>query len=132
MDFRRDGVPETKKKRGACRIPPRLLPHLKRAKGHPHNVGHVITWEGNNIDDIKTAFNNAVARVYLEDVTPHTLKHTAASWLMQSGLGVFKVSEFLSTSVPTLLKHYAHHHPDHQDQASEAIGARPGNVRRIP
>ena len=32
IDFRRDGVAETKKKRGKCAIPPRLLPHLVRTK----------------------------------------------------------------------------------------------------
>lgn len=131
MDFLRDGLPETKKKRGGCRIPPRLLPHLKRAKGHPHNVGHVIIWSGNSIDDLQTSFSSAAARVYLKGISPHTLKHTAASWLMQSGMDVFKASEFLATSVQTLLKHYAHHRPDHQDEAAEAIGSRPGNVRRI-
>ncbi len=131
LDFRRDGEPETKKKRGQCTIPARLLPHLRRAKLHPHDLGHVITWEGEAIADIKTAFMNAVERVYLENVSPHTLKHTCASWLMQSGKDVFKISDFLSTSVPTLLKHYGHHNPDHQQEIADAISSRPQNVRRI-
>jgi integrase len=131
IDFRRDGTPETKKKRGLCAIPTRLKPHLVRARGTGHNIGHVIQWEGNAIDEIKTAFNNAVRRVYLKGVTPHTLKHTAATWLMQSGNDIFKISDFLATSVPTLLKHYGHHNPDHQSEIADAIGARPENVRRM-
>ena len=131
IDFRRDGVPETKKRRGKCSIAPRLLPHLRRAKKDDHNIGHVITWEGKPVGNIKTAFNNAAARVFLGDVTPHTLKHTAATWLMQSGEDVFKVSDFLATSVQTLLKVYGHHNPDHQSEIATAIGARPGNVRII-
>ena len=131
MDFRRDGKAETKKRRGQCTIPGKLLPHLIRAKKYDYNVGHVITWEGEAVGDIKTAFNNAVERVFLEDVSPHTLKHTCASWLMQTGIDVFKVSDFLATSVPTLLKHYGHHHPDHQAEVAEAFSMRPQNVRRI-
>lgn len=131
IDFRREGRQETKKKRGQCTIPSRLLPHLKRARKLEFDIGHVILWEGKPVGDIKTAFNNAVDRVYLKCVSPHTLKHTAATWLMQSGSDPFKISDFLATSVPTLLKHYGHHNPDHQFEIAEAIGARPANVRRV-
>ena len=79
IDFCRDGISETKKKRGMCAIPPRLRPHLVRAKGNGHKIGHVIIWEGEAIEDIKTAFNNVVKRAYLMNVTPHTLKHMAAT-----------------------------------------------------
>lgn len=125
IDFCRDGTPETKKKRGLCAIPPRLRPYLVRASGVGHNIGHVILWEGKAIEDIKTTFNNAVVRAYLAKVSPHTLKHTAATWLMQSGKDPFKISDFVITSVPTLLKHYVHHNPDHQNEVAAAIGARP-------
>lgn len=125
IDFRRDNTLETKKKRGFCTLPARLKPHLVRAKGEGPNIGHVIQWEGAGIDDIKTAFNNAAKRAYLAKVSPHTLKHTAATWLMQSGTDPFKISDFLATSVPTLLKHYGHHNPDHQTEVAAAIGARP-------
>ena len=130
IDFRRDGVAETKKKRGKCTVPLRLLPHLLRARRMEFDIGNVIQWEGKPVGDIKTSFNNAVDRVYLENVSPHTLKHTAATWLMQSGKDPFKISDFLSTSVLTLLKHYGHHNPDHQNEIAEAISARPNTVRR--
>lgn len=130
IDFRRDGVSETKKKRGQCAIPPRLLPHLMRAKKQEFDIGNVILWEGKPVADIKTSFNHAVDRVHLNDVSPHTLKHTAATWLMQSGKDPFKISDFLATSVPTLLKHYGHHNPDHQIEIAEAISARPEHFRK--
>lgn len=131
IDFRRDGLAETKKKRGQCAIPSRLLPHLWRARKLEFDIGHIILWEGKPVADIKTAFNNAVDRVYLKNVSPHTLKHTAATWLMQSGKDPFKISDFLATSVPTLLKHYGHHNPDHQFEIAEAISARPHNVQKM-
>ena len=93
------------------------------------DIGNVVQWEGKPVLDIKTSFNNAAARVYLENVSAHTLKHTAATWLMQSGKDPFKTSDLLSTSVLTLLKHYGHHNPDHQNEIAEAISARPDKVR---
>ena len=131
IDFRRDGVAETKKKRGQCAIPPRLQQHLMRAKKLEFDIGNVILWEGKPVADIKTSFNKAVDRVYLENVSPHTLKHTAATWLMQSGKDPFKISDFLATSVLTLLKHYGHHNPDHQKEIAEAISSRPDRFRII-
>ena len=131
IDFRRDGTLETKKERDLCAIPTRLKLHLVRARGAGHNIGHVIIWEEDAVGDIKTAFNNAVRRAYLTGVTPHILKHTAATWLMQSGKDPFKISDFLAISVPTLLKHYGHHNPDHHNEIADAIGPRPENVRRI-
>jgi integrase len=131
IDFRRDGVAETKKKRGQCAIPPRLLHHLVRAKKIEFDIGNVILWEGKPVADIKTSFNNAVDRVYLQNVSPHTLKHTAATWLMQSGKDPFRISDFLATSVLTLLKHYGHHNPDHQKEIAEAISSRPESFRII-
>ena len=114
-----------------CAIPPRLLPRLMRAKKLEFDIGNVIQWEGKPVADIKTSFNNAASRVYLENVSPHTLKHTAATWLMQSGKDPFKISDFLATSVLTLLKHYGHHNPDHQSEIAEAISERRDRFRII-
>jgi integrase len=131
IDFRREGVTETKKKRGQCAIPSRLLHHLVRAKKIEFDIGNVILWEGKPVADIKTSFKNAVDRVYLQNVSPHTLKHTVTTWLMQSGKDPFKISDFLATSVLTLLKHYGHHNPDHQKEIAEAISSRPERFRII-
>jgi integrase len=37
------------------------------------------------------------------DVTPHTWRHTVATWLMQDGADPFKAAGFLGMSVETLL-----------------------------
>jgi integrase len=129
IDFRRAGEAETKKRRGRCRIPDRLLPHLKRVRRHPHEVGAVITWRGRGLADVQTSFDAAARRVFLEDVSPHTLRHTAASWLMQAGHDPWKVAEFLSMSLTTLLKVYGHHHPEEQSEIARSHGRRPRNVR---
>jgi integrase len=46
--------------------------------------------------DIKKGFAAACDRAGIADVTPHTLKHTAATWLMQSGTDPWQAAGFLS------------------------------------
>src|SRR4029450_5574306 len=74
------------------------------------------------IGDIKKGFAAACRRAGIEDVTPHTLRHTAATWLMQKGVELWQASGFLAMSEKTLVEVYGHHHPDFMREAAEAIG----------
>jgi len=91
----------------------------------------VLHINGERIKDIKKGFAAACERAGLEGVSPHTLRHTAATWLMQAGTDVWQASGFLSMSMETLQRVYGHHHPDYQREAAENIGRRPQNVRVI-
>jgi integrase len=131
IDFRRTGQAETKKKRGVVRIHRKLLGHLRRAKARQHaaDLDFVLQWNGRRVGDIKKAFGAAVDHAALgKHVTPHTLKHTAATWLMQGGASLWDASVFLGTSMQTLEKVYAHHSPDSHERALKALG---GAVRRM-
>jgi integrase len=129
INFDIAGRKRTNKKRGVIKIPPRLVPHLRRARKRGTELGYVLHVNGQRIGDIKKGFAAACQRAGIEGVTPHTLKHTAATWLMQAGTDPWQAAGFLSTSVETLLRVYGHHHPDYQRQAAENIGKRPLNVR---
>jgi Phage integrase family len=81
--------------------------------------------ERNANRSIKTAFAHAVSLAKLEGkVTPHTLRHTAATWLMQSGIDKWEAAGFFGMSVEMLDRVYGHHHPDHLRMAARAIGYR--------
>jgi integrase len=87
--------------------------------------------QGKPVKSVRTAWNNAREEAGLgEDVIRHTLRHTAATWLMQSGTSPWEASGFLGMSAETLLKNYGHHHPDYQRAAAqespEPIGNMPG------
>jgi integrase len=131
INFEVPGRRRTNKKRGIIPIPPRLLPHLRRARKRGTDLGYVLHIDGERIGDIKKGFAAACERAGIAGVSPHTLKHTAATWLMQAGTDAWQAAGFLSTSVETLLRVYGHHHPDHQREAAENIGKRPQNVRVI-
>jgi integrase len=131
ISFDNPGRRRTKKQRGTVRIPPRLLPHLRRARRRGTDLGHVIHADGQRIGDIKKAFAGACARASLTGVTPHTLRHTTATWLMQARVDKWEASGFLAMTMETLERTYGHHHPDYQRGAADAIGRRPQNVRGI-
>jgi hypothetical protein len=57
-------------------------------------------------------------------VTPHWMRHTAATWLMEGGVDMWEAAAYLGMTVATLEKHYGHHRADHQAGAVRAIAGR--------
>jgi integrase len=126
------GVRPTKKRQPPAPIPPRLLAHLRRwyAKGIVKE--HFIEWNGAPVASVKTALKTAVKLTKLPGkVTAHTLRHTAATWLMQNGVTMWRAAGFLGMSVETLDRVYGHHHPDYFSDAAEAIGRKPNRNQAL-
>ncbi len=127
---RRNGRAETNKRQPPARLPPRLLAHMRRwAQDRGDNTisrQFVIEYRGKQVVEINKGFSAAVALAGLgPEVTPHVLRHTAATWLMQGGADLWDAAGFLGMSVAMLERVYGHHHPDHQSSAVEAITAKP-------
>lgn len=117
---------ENKKRQPPVTLPKRLLAHLRRweRKQIAHNF--VVEHHGKPVKSIRTAWNSARVEAGLdEEVTPHTLRHTAATWLVLNGTDIGKAADFLGMSVETLHKHYRHHHPDYQREAAANISKPP-------
>jgi integrase len=129
VDFEVPGRQRTKKQRGAVPIPRKLLPHLKRARQRGTDLGYVLHIDGKAIGDLKKGFAAACKRAGIDGVTPHVLRHTAATWLMQSGVKTWEAAGFLAMSEKMLIEVYGHHHPDYMREAAEAIARK--SFRRI-
>jgi len=97
------------------------LPHLRRARQRGSEDGYVINRDGKGMKDIKKGFAAACKRAGLEDVTPHTLRHTCATWLMQKGVDKYEICGFLGMTMETLERIYGHHHPAHLKSAAAAL-----------
>jgi integrase len=54
-------------------------------------------------------------------VTPHTLRHTAATWLIQRSVPIWQAADYLGMSAQMIERTYDHHHPDYMRGAAEAI-----------
>jgi integrase len=108
---RAEGDKETKKRRPAIPLPTELLAHLRRWKRK--GARYVVEWNGRPVRWINEVFTAAVKDAGLEGVvTPHTLRHTAATWLMQSGVDTWIAAGYLGMTVETLERVYGHHHPE--------------------
>lgn len=71
---------------------------------------------------VRKAFSAAVKDAGLVGkVTPHTLRHTAATWLMQAGVDPWEAAGFLGMTVEMLSSRYGHHHPGHLNNAKTAF-----------
>jgi integrase len=62
---------------------------------------------------IKRGWAGACKRARVAGATPHTLRHTFASWLVQRGVSLPIVGELLGHRDPSMVKRYAHLSPDH-------------------
>lgn len=96
-------------------------------------ANHFVEWQGAGVKSVKNGFARAVevAKLDLSDgnVTPHTLRHTAATWLMQLGTDPWEAAGFLGMSVKVLIDTYGHHHPDYMKEAAGAITKKRETVR---
>jgi integrase len=120
------GMRETKKRQPPVPLPDRLLAHLRRWKRRGQRFA--VEWNGEPVKSIDRAFANVVADAGLgDDVTPHVLRHTAATWLMQAGTDMWEAAGYLGMTVEMLSQRYGHHHPDHLSGAKRAFDRRSGS-----
>jgi integrase len=79
---------------------------------------------------VRKGFAAAVKTAELDKpVTPHTLRHTAATWMMQNAADLWQAAGFLGMTVEMLERRYGHHHPDFQRDAAAAVAISPGQKR---
>ena len=76
-------------------------------------------YRGQRLQELGSSWITACARAGLKDVSPHTLRHTRATWLMQQGVDLWQAAGHLGMSPGVLQKTYGHHHPDYQGDAAE-------------
>lgn len=83
---------------------------------------YVITYRGQPIDDIKKVFAEILSEVGItKKITPHSMKHTAITWMVQAGMKLETISDLTNTSVKILRKHYSHHRPDYAAEIGDAL-----------
>lgn len=121
--YRKDGAERaTKKRQTPVRLAPRLLAHMRRWVRLGIARQFFVEWRGKPVKSVRSGWNSARTEAGLgPDVVRHTLRHTAATWLMQNRTSPWEAAGYLGMSVGTLLKNYGHHHPDHMREAAENI-----------
>jgi len=65
--------------------------------------------EGRPLKDVKTAFLNACRRAEIQGLRFHDLRHTAATRMQESGVGIVEITKILgNSSIEMTMKRYVH------------------------
>jgi integrase len=118
IEFLGKAESETKKRKGMVKMPRSLLEDMKT---WDQRSGHVISHRGQPIQRIDKAFREAVRRAGLDDVTPHTLKHTAVTWAFIKGMTLEMATDYFATSRDTLEDVYRSYSPEAHREAAEIM-----------
>lgn len=108
---------DSRKRTPPVRISARLARLMRRWKRD--GCEHVIHYNGKPVKKLKRVWAYAVKAAKLEGVTPHTLRHTRATWLMQEGVEPWEAAGHLGMSLDMLTRVYGKHHPRFQEKAAE-------------
>jgi integrase len=117
------------------RRPPTVLPENDRrmcqrwkALDAKKAITSVIHFHGSPVKKLRRSWTAIVKAAGLAgDVTPHTLKHTAVTWMVMDGMPMLTISRITGTDVVTLEKVYAHYMPrDNGSTLAEPLPRRGG------
>jgi integrase len=119
------GAVQTKKRAPPVRIGARLLSHLKRWKRMDGKRDLLIYFPGRSGDGAIQQCDRGWHKVrklagLSDDVTPHVLRHSRATHMMQQAVDPWEAAQSLGMSLKLLETTYGHHRPDWQTGAAEA------------
>ena len=125
INFAKPGVARTNKGRAHISVPRQLLVFLKLAwRRRSSDLGPVIHIDGKPIASIKSSWRSAIQRADLAGVTPHTLRHTCATWMAQRGVPLWDIAGWLGQSIASTTELYAHADPNFMEAAKKAAERR--------
>lgn len=112
---------DAKKRAPPVRLGRKILGHLRRwERADNALIKFVCHYEGRAVEDPHKSWARVIKASGLKGVTRHTLRHTRATHLMQSGkVSAWEAAGFLGMTVKTLEQTYGHHSPDHQGEAPD-------------
>jgi integrase len=124
------GAGHGNKKRSVVRLNPEMVTALQAAK-HMACSNYVIEFRGKQVKTIKTGFAAACRRAGLAGVTPHILRHTAATWAVIDGRPLQEVAKLLGDSLATVERVYAKWSPEYLKDTVGALQLGPKPEKRL-
>jgi integrase len=119
------------KRKTPVKVPPRLLRFLRYwrtadtsldEEGREIRLRYAVHFRGEKIVKPHKAFRTIRAAAgFGDDVTPHVLRHTRATWLAQAGIDAHEAAASLGLTVEEFERTYSHTSPDFQKAAANAF-----------
>lgn len=82
---------------------------------------YVVEFNGKPIKRVKGALGRAAKRAGIE-VSPYVLRHTAAVWMVEDGVPLEEVAQYLGhTDINTTYRVYARFRPEHLQKAANSL-----------
>lgn len=120
IDYNAPGRAQTRKRRPVVPINGPLLEALQAAR-KVAVAANVVEYRGERLASVRRSFAVACRRAGLKDVIPHTLRHTAATWMAQAGVSIVEIAQILGQSVQRTTERYIKHHPDYLRAGVDAL-----------
>lgn len=116
INLAKQGERKTKKRRPILPIVPELRPVVERLM--KETPGELMLPER----DYNYWFEKACITCGFHDVTPHTLRHTRITHMLQAGIEPWVVAGYAGLTIDTLINVYGHHCPGFMAQVLAARG----------
>jgi integrase len=100
-------------KNGALRILPIPESALTVLRSLPEGKAGDPVFAGVDPAFLSVYTKRVFKRIGISDASFHTLRHTAASWMVQQGVDLYAVGQILGHKTPRMTQRYAHLSPDY-------------------
>lgn len=124
VDYVKPGAVVTKKRRKKLPINPTLHSVLSSRAINPCDRSNLVVGQGS----IRAAYTAFTVSIGMDWVTPHVLRHTAASLMLSKGVPIWEVAEVLGDTPATVARVYGHSMTAQLQGAVDVLGCGPGNI----
>ncbi|MCG2673343.1 tyrosine-type recombinase/integrase [Bradyrhizobium sp. GCM10023182] len=111
------GKKQSNKRQPTVDLHPKLLGHIRRWQRLGISTTAVVEHQGTPVQRVSKGWDKVVEKAGLASdikelkVVPHTMRHTAISWMLRNGVAIDKVSDYCGVSIQIIKKVYGHHIP---------------------
>ncbi len=119
-------------KNGALRILPLSESALTVLRSLPPGTAADNVFAGVVPSQLSVYTKRVFKRLGILDASFHTLRHTAASWMVQQGVDLYGVGQILGHKTPRMTQRYAHLSPDYMASAVGKLDGIMGGMLPAP
>jgi integrase len=129
LEKRRLYLRETKN--GALRILPLSGAASQVLASLPEGAAGDLVFAGVDPAQVSVYTKRVFHRLGITDASFHTLRHTAASWLVMQGVDLYAVGQILGHKTPRMTQRYAHLSPDYMAGAVNKLDGIMGELTTL-